>query len=98
MFSLSHKQTISTKIFTAWTDPNSRKPYIRFEGGAAHTGAQLKEEKTLGCYTIEGDVFVKKQLSKDMQVYIELKYNPESDRVEPCVKANEDGCGGYGSW
>jgi len=60
--------------------------------------APLKDDKNAGqgCYIIRGPVQVKKTISGDVQVYIQVRVGPKSKPIA-CKKYDSNGCSGAGS-
>lgn len=60
--------------------------------------APLKEDKARGpgCYTINGPVIVKKEITGDVQIYTQVRFGTKAT-PEPCQNADSKGCGGSGS-
>jgi len=61
-----------------------------------HAPLQTDPTRGDGCYTINGPVQVKKSISGTVQIYAEIKFGTKA-AIEPCRKADNNGCGGYGS-
>lgn len=62
--------------------------------------APLRKAKEPGCYKFGGDmdVFQTMKRRSPMQMYIEVKDTPKSDKApEPCHNVGKNGCGGTGS-
>jgi len=68
---------------------------IRFPN-LEHAPLRKDSSRGEGCYTINGPVKVKQSISGTVQIYSEIKFGTKAP-IEPCRKAESNGCGGYGS-